>query len=33
MYAVPLMFRLVNTIKFSTLPKIPNVQMIGKIIP
>lgn len=33
MYAVPLMFRLVNTIRFSTFPNIPNVQIIGKITP
>lgn len=33
MYAVPLMFRLVNTIRFNTFPNIPNVQIIGKITP
>lgn len=33
MYAVPLMFRLVNTTRFNTLPNIPNVQIIGNIIP
>lgn len=32
-YAVPLIFRLVSTIKFNTLPMMPNEQMIGKMKP